>query len=113
MTIIQPLRRPGHVSMELGFFPAHTGTIQRLLTLPTQAQRPRLGCPMAPESLLLSQSILAISPSLDQPLLVLLHWTHLLDPPVPYHRLSYTRQISGFTSSHCLTPYSLELKAFR
>lgn len=30
MTIIQPLRRPGHVSMALGFFPAHIGIIQRL-----------------------------------------------------------------------------------
>jgi hypothetical protein len=111
MTIIQPLRRPGHVSMELGFFPAHTGTIQRLLTFPTQAQRSRLGCPTAPESLL-SQSILAIPPP-PQPESAIAGSSTLDSPsrtfpPVPYHR-----QISGFTSSPGLTPYSLELKAFR
>lgn len=30
ITIIQPLRRPGHVSMELGDLPAHTGLVTSL-----------------------------------------------------------------------------------
>lgn len=39
MTIMQPLRRPGQVSMELGSFPAHVGTNQRLPTHPKADRR--------------------------------------------------------------------------
>lgn len=82
MTIIQPLRRPGHVSMELGAFPAHIGIIQRV------SIHPKAVCPSPIKFIvlqglaesLLSLPILSISTSLDQPLFqTLLPWSHLLD----------------------------------
>lgn len=107
MTIIQPLRRPGHVSMELGFFAVHTGSIQRLLTHP-KASPYKLNAlqglavpwprgPRPPESIYLvhvpqpRSAIAPTSSTLDSP--------SRSFPPVPYHRPRYTRQNSGFTLS--------------
>lgn len=56
MTIMSPLRRPGHVSMELGDFPAHTAAAQRLplnpmaVTSPNPCSHPRPGCLLFPDS---------------------------------------------------------------
>lgn len=50
MTIMSPLRRPGHVSMEPGDFPARTAAAQRLLLDPCSDPRP--GYLLSPRSLL-------------------------------------------------------------
>lgn len=68
MTIIQPLRRPGHVSMELGALPAHIGTIQRPAIIQRLSVPPHsssVHCLMAPESILqpLSRPLLLDLPS--------------------------------------------------
>lgn len=106
MTIIQPLRRPGHVSMELGFFPAHTGSIQRLPTHPEADGH-------SPYKLNTLQGLAAHGPTEPLESVYLVHFpqpgaaippsSSTLDspsrpfPPVPYHRPRYTRQISGVT----------------
>lgn len=109
MTIIQPLRRPGHVSMALGFFPAHIGTIQRLPI------HPKAGCP-SPFKLNTLQGLAApwphrasISVSLDQPLLQpLLHWTHLLDHSIPSSSLPQAHIHQADLRIHLVTSSSLQ-----
>lgn len=67
ITIMEPLRRPGHVSMESGAFPTHIGIIQRL------SAHPKAVCPSpfefsALQGLAESLLSLSISTNLGQPL---------------------------------------------
>lgn len=123
MTIIQPLRLPGHVSMELGDFPAHIGIIQRL------SIHPKAVCPSPFKFNVLRGSaeslpnppILSISTSLGPPLFQpLLHWIRLLDYSLqslhhcPHARThARSRQIWGLTLSPCWSLRLKALKAFR
>lgn len=121
MTIIQPLRRPGHVSMELRFFPAHTGFIQRLPVHPkADCHSPyklnTLEGAAAPWPHRASEFIyLVLFPSLDQSFFQpLLHWAHLLNHPLQFPTTGPdTAGRSQDSTCHRLAPYSLELKAFR
>lgn len=129
MTIIQPLRRPGHVSMELGFSPARIGTIQRLhihrkADCPSQlklnilqglaAPQPHnLSCP-SPLAWI-SQGLAAPWPhnlSCPFPLAWISHCSNVFDmdspsrpfPPVPYHGGPHTPGRSQDSPCHHLAP---------
>lgn len=108
MTIMSPLRRPGHVSMEPGDFPAHTAAFRGCPRTPGRSPPRHADCLTSPAGLL--SPIIRPSPpghlcsaSTDHPSRQPLPWSHL---PDCFHHLRQAgrQQSSGLTGAAALPP---------
>lgn len=115
MTIMSPLRRPGHVSMEPGDFPAHTAAFRGCPRTPGRSPPCHADCLTSPAGIL-SPLICPFllrhlcSASLDHPSRQPPPWSHL--PDCSHHPWQAERQLSSGPTGCCPVAWSLAFKAF-
>lgn len=120
MTIMSPLRRPGHVSMEPGDFPAHTAAFRGCPQTPGRSPPRHADCCTSPAGLLsplICPSLLGHlrSASLDHLSRQPLPWSNLPDcshHPWQAHPWQAERQRSSGPTGCCPAPWSLAFKGF-